>query len=137
MQSRWVSNSRVPAAPTKLEQEVTAPYERRTKPRFSISQHVELCVPKLVMAAELVNLSDHGAKLRIASGLVPAIGRRVMIRLLDRTLVTGVTRWNGQQDIGVEFLANPINAEDHLFPDSLGQLYYALIVQQQRRLAVL
>ena len=137
MRTRCVAHPGAPLAGSKPRVESEAFRERRDRQRFDTSQHVELCVSKLVMAAELVNISDHGAKLRIARGLVPSIGRRVMIRLFDRTVTAGAICWVGRQDIGVAFFSDPINAEDYLHYDDLGQRYYAMILQQQRRLHAL
>ena len=109
--------------------------DRRLRHRFKTTQLVELRIPNQVMAAELVDLSDGGAKLRISAGVGPAIGGRVAIRLLDQTVLMGVTRWVDVENIGMQFLSATIRAEDHLHYDDLGQHMFSLILRQQRRLS--
>lgn len=118
------------ATPTQLN-------DRRVGQRFSTAQQVEFCIPNQITPAELVNLSDGGARLRIARGVIAAMGGRVAIRLLDETILLGVTRWVNSQDIGVQFMGTTINAEDHLYYDDAGQHLFSMILQQQRRLSQL
>jgi len=108
--------------------------DRRIGQRFNTAQQVELCVQTHVVPAELVNLSDRGARLRISQGAVPAIGGRLTIRLLDRTTLLGITRWVGYRDVGIQFFDTTINAENHLYYDERGRQLFSLILQQQRRL---
>jgi len=109
--------------------------DRRRYHRFKTAQLVELCIPNQMMAAELVDLSDGGARLRISAGVGPVIGCRVAIRLLDQTVLMGVTRWADVEIIGMQFLSANIRAEDHLHYDDIGQQMFSLILRQQRRLS--
>ncbi len=109
--------------------------DRRRCQRFKTTQLVELCIPNQMMAAELVDLSDGGAKLRIGAGVGPEIGGRVAIRLLDQTVLMGVTRWADVETIGMQFLNATMRAEDHLHYDDIGQQMFSLILRQQRRLS--
>jgi hypothetical protein len=110
-------------------------FDRRQGYRFKTTQVVEFCIPNQMMPAELVDLSDRGAKLRISAGVAPEIGGRVAIRLLDQTVLMGVTRWVDVENIGMQFLEATIRAEDHLHYDDLGQQMFSLILRQQRRLS--
>jgi PilZ domain len=108
--------------------------DRRTGERLATSQLVEFCVSEQVMPAELVNLSNGGAKLRIAPGGGPAIGGQVAIRLLDSTVLLGVTRWVSSQFFGVEFFGSDLDAADKLHYEERGQQMFSMILRQQLRL---
>jgi len=111
------------------------PPERRMFERFKTEQLVELGVQSQLILAELINLSDSGARLRIAKGVIPAAGRCVSVRLLDRTILLGVTRWTDFEQIGVQFLGAAINPQDYLSYEDHGQKMFSMILQQQRRLS--
>jgi len=133
---RFLSNDRNGKSVTILTMPPAAvpDLERRRAQRFKTAQLVELCIQNLTMAAELVDLSTGGAKLRISAGRGAKIGSWVAIRLLDQTVFLGVTRWKDVENIGMQFLNATMQVEDYLHYDDRGEQMFSLILSQQRRL---
>lgn len=108
--------------------------ERRKFERVRSEQLLELRFDLSSSACQLLDVSSRGAKLCIPTGLVPNVGGRVSMQLLDGTDLAGQIRWTGTQSLGVVFDDFIRDLDRFQFPDDIDQLVFIRIARLQERL---
>lgn len=76
--------------------------EQRQFPRKTLQQqHVQLIGSTGTLAAELLDLSITGAKVRLAEGLGPNAGEEIVLRLAEGVERQGAVAWISERTLGV------------------------------------
>lgn len=108
--------------------------DRRTDLRFKTEQVSALQLDQRTTFVEVLDLSEGGAKCRIATGLVPSEGSKVCLTLVDGTWKTGIVRWIGLQTFGLEFDNVLTEPQDRLHFEHLGYKSYSDILRLQKQI---
>lgn len=107
--------------------------ERRKGSRFTDRQHVAIVNPRRRIICELVDISEHGAKLKLFDGAVPVEGEPVSLTLFDGTSVPSTVGWIRHELVGLRFLKPITRVEAHLIIEELGSDFYRKAIQLQKR----
>ena len=108
--------------------------DRRTTQRFETEQVSALQLDQRTTFVEVLDLSEGGAKCRIATGLVPSKGSKICLTLVDGTWKTGTVLWIGIQTFGLEFDSVLTEPQDRLHYEHLGYKSYSDILRLQKRI---
>ncbi len=106
--------------------------DRRRSPRSATSQHVSVAYGNATVIADLVELSQTGARLRIVDGSLPNVRTRVSITLFDGSRIGGIVSWLKASYIGIGFDEPVADIDDRLLFEDLGQAYYSRALSLQK-----
>lgn len=105
--------------------------ERRKFMRHATSQFVAIKSKQDGSIAELVDLSSHGARIRLIDGTIPMTDELVLITFINRAASEGRVLWQQNEHIGVRFQAPFDHVEEALTVDHLGNGYFVEVMRLQ------
>lgn len=106
--------------------------ERRRSVRHAMVQPAEMHFGSFQSIGELLEISNHGARVLLSHGFAPMDGSRLDLSLLDGTSIGALVRWSRNQCFGVSFDVPFLDARDHLHYDHMGYKIYPRLIRFQR-----
>jgi hypothetical protein len=106
--------------------------ERRANDRVASADHAYIAWGNRSTIVKLLNLSRTGAQLQLATGTSPSTGDRLVITLLDKSILAGSVVWLKADRIGVDLDTIIDSVEERSGNEHLGQSYYAQTLAIQR-----
>lgn len=109
--------------------------ERRRHERAGTDQLIVVRTSTGEVVGDLLDISASGARLRIRTGLCPAVNEAVSIVLLDGTELSGTISRVDETSIGFAFDIRLLQPGEYLHHDHLGFDFYRAIRLLQSKLA--
>ena len=107
--------------------------ERRGATRRSHVERIALTTQWGTTAASLLDLSETGAQVRFADGLVPFEGDDVMLRLVDGRHLSGSIAWSVRDALGIAFEQPLPELDDILWLELRAPDWFHASVRAQRQ----
>lgn len=92
-------------------------FNKRSHDRYDFFEPVQLDIGRSAFAAELIDLSAGGVRLRLRNGLVPLAGDEVTVRLVDDKFLWGTVAWTTDDTFGIALPAPLHDLDDLLWPE--------------------
>jgi PilZ domain len=105
--------------------------ERRKSVRHKASQFVALKSEQTGNIAELVDISNYGAKIRLIDGATLMINERVVITFINHAATECKVLWQENEHIGILFREPFDHVEEALTIEHLGNGYFVEIKRLQ------
>jgi hypothetical protein len=105
-------------------------FNKRSHHRIDFFEPVQLDMGRSAIAAELIDLSAGGVRLRVCNGLVPLAGEEVTVRLVDDKFLWGTVAWTTDDTVGIALPAPLPDLDDLLWPEGRGLDYLKRLVSR-------
>jgi hypothetical protein len=107
--------------------------ERRGTSRHEHVERITLSTQWGTSAASLMDISETGAQVRIANGIMPFQGDDIMLRLVDGRHLTGSIAWSERDALGIRFEQALPALDDLLWLEQRGPEWFRANLRAQRQ----
>lgn len=105
--------------------------ERRKGARLETDYNGACIIGAVTYNVEISDFSDTGARLTVRQGVVPGVGKRIALGLMNGRTIEGIVVRSDGREIGLQFDEPIADVDDLLHHDEMGARFYSAVLKLQ------